>query len=180
MTNRLMSASKHALVALLAGGVLAGCSSGVGAGVEPARPQMSHMSSGSVPIPARIELTAVNYSETQPNITMTLTYGSTTINATCQRLDVSFAAHTFHSDRLCTATSGGTGTLSIRWRGNAQPTPIAFLYEVSGSGNIYAGTQDFTNLRGQFGVTCSCLFGDPNFPIINHEVWTGQVGLAPF
>lgn len=182
MSKRFAGASKYSLIGLLAGGILAGCSSGAGPGVAPVGPQVTRMSSSSVPVSATIDVTTVIYSPTQRSINMTLTYGSAVINATCQRLAAKLVGPpfksptTFHSDRICTATSGGTGTISIRWDGISQSVNDPFIF--TGSGNIYAGTQDFKNLNGEFSVTGTYYF-QGNFPENDSEVWTGQVVLAP-
>jgi len=111
---------------------------------------------------------------------MTMTLGNNpVISANCVRLSASVVGTvgglTFHNDRLCTATSGATGTISLRMDGTSSSTGNPFA--VSGTGIIYGGTGDFINLHGQFTVAAEYNFG--TFPEIQTETWTGQYNLAP-
>lgn len=170
--------------ALAAGIVVAGCSSGTtNNAVMPALQKTARtmsLSGSSIPAPASINVVATILSPTSRTIQMTMTLGTNpVISANCVRLSASVVGTvgglTFHNDRLCTATSGATGTISLRMDGTSSSTGNPFA--LSGTGIIYGGTGDFINLYGQFNVAGEYNFG--SFPEIDTETWTGQYHLAP-
>jgi hypothetical protein len=148
----------------------------------PAPQNASHRTTlSSVPAPATITFDITILSDTQRTILMTMTSdGTINVNATCVRLSANLpgngAAFTEHVKRLCTATNGGTGTITLRFDAVTHSTGNPFIF--NGSGRITAGTGDFANLHGSFSVVQIANFGN-TFPEHSTEKWTGTITFAP-
>jgi hypothetical protein len=184
MVRLLSCLSTRRLLALAAATcTLAGCSgagplSAPGANPVLAGPGTKTTLSNGAPIPATIQTTIVETAPGHRTVALTLTFGSVTINTTCVRIDanivppVNFPPTNLKADRLCTAISGGSGTMSLRWDGQSTSTTDPFLFD--GNGDIYAGTGDFTNLRGSFSLNAVFYFF-AGYPRTDTESWTGHV-----
>jgi len=164
------------LEAVVAAGLLAGCTSGPGGNfVSGPQGASRALESSSIPTSATIVFNVVVPNST---ILMTASDNSIIFSGTCvegaKLTGGPSPVGVIHTKRVCVSASNASDTLTFHWDGVAKSfasEPVPF----SGQGNIVSGTGAFANMHGQFSVAASINFNTGTAT----ETWTGEYHFAP-